>query len=146
MNEAIQSSFDYIISDCEKSINSLEIQFYGDIFKLLKLSYTEIAYNEIFKKSNINPLDVLNSTEILYQFIIFYVSYLSVNSYNEFTRLFKFENAIIGGGETPEEENPEEENPEESVSPLIKEVTKERTEVPEYVFITHNNLLTTITR
>ena len=51
MNEAIQSSFDYIISDCEKSINSLEIQFYGDIFKLLKLSYTEIAYNEIFKKS-----------------------------------------------------------------------------------------------
>ena len=65
---------DYIINDfndakMEVTDNSIQYLFYSDIFKLLRLAYSGIYEKEPTE----NPLDVLNSSEVLYQFIIFYV-------------------------------------------------------------------------
>ena len=84
LHKSILNSFNYIIQDFEQG-NSINYNFYGDFFKLLKESY-EIIYNKnIFD----NSFDILNSTEILYQFIIFYVSYLSVTDYTNFETYLK---------------------------------------------------------
>jgi hypothetical protein len=154
LHKSILNSFNYIIQDFEQG-NSINYNFYGDIFKLLKESY-EIIYNKnIFD----NSFDILNSTEILYQFIIFYVSYLSVTDYTNFETLL---DTKIGGGEDDEDgngdgdgnvdddDNDDEQNNELNISsdgsPLLPVPEKTQVRVPEYVFITHNNLLTTIAR
>lgn len=131
MNNAIRESFDYIINDFGQQ-KTEKILFFRDIFKLLKQSY-ELIYNN---EPKINPLDILNSSQVLYQFIVFYVSYLSVTNYDEFNKII---NGIQTGGEGEDEEETD-----TSLSPDISE--KEIIGVPEYVFVTHNNLLTTIAR
>jgi hypothetical protein len=145
MNNAIKSSLDYIINDFSKQ-QSTEIHFYRDIFKILKLSY-DLITDKTNKELKTNPLDILNSSEVLYQFIIFYVSYLHVTDYDDFAKLITPYQR--GGVDTPLEEDGEGEehrNSDVSLSPEIIPENRESIGVPEYVFITHNNLLTTIAR
>ena len=151
MNKSIISSINYIINDFEeagreKTLDANNSIFYADIFRMLLLSYNNITNktNEDFKQ---NVLDILNSPEVLYQFIIYYVTYLSVEDYSEFE---KINNSGQRGGEgTPDGEElemVEGEGDDENGSALLPSVQKQKTLVPEYVFITHNNLLTTIAR
>jgi len=157
MNNAILSSFNYIISDFdeatrEKTLDTYTSIFYADIFRMLLLSYKTITNktNEDYRQ---NVLDVLNSPAVLYQFIIFYVSYLSVEDYSAFE---KINNSGQGGGAgTPDGEDGEDGEELEMVegdgnsedgSSLLPSTQKQKTLVPEYVYITHNNLLTTIAR
>ena len=161
MNDAINASFDYIINDFTSQTNDINLYFYGDIFKLLKKSY-EIITKKTNSNFENNPLDILNSPEILYQFIVFYVSYITVSNYDDFEQLTQ--NIQVGGEDEEEVEGDEEEGIEEGIeedmngsvnsqsmsditgSPIMPKKEKERIEIPENVFITHNNLLTTITR
>jgi len=142
MNEAIQSSFRYIINDFdnasrEKTLDLYTAIFYADIFRLLLLSYISIT-NKTNNDYKQNVLDVLNSSAVLYQFIIFYVSYLSVEDYKEFEKINQTEQK--GGEGTPDEDG---DGDEDALLPLKQ---KEVTPIPEYVYITHHNLLTTIAR
>lgn len=156
-NKAIKASLNYIINDLKNSTNSMYINFYGDMFSLLLHSY------EIIMKKNgsqQNPFDILNSSEILYQFIIFYITYISVENYDKFNELL---NNMTGGDGTPQEEelemqelemqevdDKEKSEGEGSLSSMSSNLLpvqqKDVVEIPEYVFITHNNLLTTIAR
>jgi hypothetical protein len=158
-NNAIKASFNYIINDLKDMNKSMYFNFYGDMFSLLLESY------EIISKKNIDntkdPFYILNSSEILYQFIIFYVTYISVENYDSFNQLVS---KMSGGDETPENDENEELQMEDAAGPSEDEVSgtipdsslsssgllpqqrKAVEEIPEYVFITHNNLLTTITR
>lgn len=149
-NNAIKSSLKYIINDLKNTKNSMYINFYGDIFSLLLASY-EIIMKKMGDK-NPNPFDILNSPEMLYQFIIFYITYITVENYDKFAELI---NQMKGGVKTDDEEELDDEDDLspissdqslESESPVLKVGEKKIEEVPEYVFITHNNLLTTITR
>lgn len=143
INNAIKTSLDYIINDFSQH-KSIEIEFYKDIFKILKLSY-ELITKKTNKDLENNPLDILNSSDVLYQFIVFYVSYLYVTNYDEFEKLL-YPNQS-GGADTPPGEDEEGDEVEiEDISPEIMSKNKEAIGVPEYVFITHNNLLTTIAR
>jgi hypothetical protein len=140
MNEAIQSSFRYIINDFdnasrEKTLDLYTAIFYADIFRLLLLSYISIT-NKTNNDYKQNVLDVLNSSVVLYQFIIFYVSYLSVEDYKEFEKINQIEQK--GGEGTPDGDGDG-----DALLPLKQ---KEVTPIPEYVYITHHNLLTTIAR
>ena len=107
MDKAINASLDYIIDDFTKQTNDINFEFYGDIFKLLKKSYEIIT-----KKTNnsfvTNPLDVLNSAEMLYQFIILYVTYITVSNYGEFENIIA--KIQIGGNENDGDEDGEEAN------------------------------------
>ncbi len=150
-NNAIKSSLKYIINDLKDKNKDLFFNFYGDIFSLLLDSY-EIIRNH---KNNENPFDILNSPELLYQFIVLYVSYISIETYDI---LKEFVKNKMKGGEPPDDEiemkemdsNSNVETSKESytsnVSSILPTQENELIEVPEYVFITHNNLLTTITR
>ncbi len=153
-DKAIKASLNYIINDLKDQKNSMDIKFYGDIFSLLLDSY-EIITN---KKTgeNENPFDILNSPEILYQFIIFYVSYITVESYDKFKEMIS---QMSGGSPDEEEEIELEENIDGDEEPQSKSAESDvsesellpgkqiqEQETPEYVFITHNNLLTTIAR
>ena len=156
MNKSIVSSLNYIINDFDEStkegtLDANESEFYRDMFKLILLSYNTIMNktNTDFKK---NVLDVLNSSEVLYQFILFYISYLSVENYSKIEEMITQKG---GDGEDVENDEIEMEDnalegeeigPVEDYSPLLPAVQKQKTLVPEYVFITHNNLLTTIAR
>ena len=157
-DKAIKSSLKYIINDLKDIKKSMYVNFYGDIFSLLLASY-EIIMKKIGDK-NPNPFDILNSSEMLYQFILFYITYITVENYDEFDKLIN----QMKGGAGPDDEA-EDSDDEESVvdvdvgkkaeddvpiletgSPLLPVGQKQIEEIPEYVFITHNNLLTTITR
>lgn len=147
-NKAIKASLNYIIKDLKKPVNSIDANFYGDMFSLLLDSYEILMKKNIHQKS---PFDILNSSEILYQFIIFYITYITVEKYDKF-------NDMTGGDGTPqEEEELEIDDIEEGEkdgeillssmnSNLLPVQKKDIIEIPEYVFITHNNLLTTIAR
>jgi hypothetical protein len=147
-NKAIKASLKYIINDFKNTNTSMYFNFYGDIFSLLLDSY-EFISNKI-NNNNQNPFDILNSSEILYQFIIFYITYISVENYDTFKDLIN----QMSGGDGTDDEGEELEMDEDvasnlessTVSGLLPEQKKVTEEIPEYVFITHNNLLTTITR
>lgn len=169
MDKAIISSLNYIIDDM-RSHDNININYFGDIFALMLDSYLYIKNKNV----NANPLDILNSTELLYQFIIYFVSYITATDYNDYKRMVKsieqIDTQIKTGGSEMEGTALEEpigedielidsaadsaqgsQSPLDSVqssfsSNLLPEQPKEYIEVPEYVFITHNNLLTTITR
>ena len=163
-SKAIIASLNYIINDLKNTNNSIYFNFYGDIFSLLLNSYEFIIKKNSDNKQN--PFDILNSSELLYQFIIFYVTYISVENYDKFNELI---NQMNGGKKTDEEEEREGEAEEEgiegeereeeregessqqssnpeSLSELLPVQEKVFIKIPEKVFITHNNLLTTIAR
>ena len=155
-DEAIRLSFEYIKNDFEKANQSIYLQFYSDMFKILNDSY-DIITKQTNKDLSNSPFNILNSTQLLYQFIIFYITYINVSDYNSFKKLIGTK--IIGGDDTDNENENEDENldkdinieKEENISSpdiisLMPQLQKERIEIPEYVFLTHNNLLTTITR
>jgi|694.fasta_scaffold22075_5 hypothetical protein len=148
-NNAIKSSLKYIINDLKDAKKSMYVNFYGDMFGLLLDSY-EIVMKKMDNK-NPNPFDILNSPEMLYQFIIFYITYITVENYDKFTELIDQMNGGDGTDDEADEDDdalsPISSDPSlESESPVLKVGEKQIEEVPEYVFITHNNLLTTITR
>lgn len=156
-DKAIKASLSYIIGDLKNPNNSEEINFYGDTFRLLLDSYEMISRKKSDNKEN--PFDILNSSEILYQFIIFYVCYLTSESYDSFKQMI---NPMNGGEITSDDEGEIEMEDQGSqgvaedsaLSPssdgLVEHLLPDRTYknelIPEYVFITHNNLLTTIAR
>jgi hypothetical protein len=155
-DKAIKASLRYIIDDLKNPNNSIETNFYGDIFSLLLDSYEIISTKK--SSNNENPFDILNSSEILYQFIIFYVSYLTTESYDSFKMMI---NQMSGGDGTDDEEEikmyedddervegegSSSAKSEGSPSTLLPDKLKQKEPTPEYVFITHNNLLTTIAR
>ena len=158
-DKAIKASLRYIIDDLKNPNNSIETNFYGDIFSLLLDSYEIISTKK--SSNNENPFDILNSSEILYQFIIFYVSYLTTESYDELKEMIS---KMTGGAGDGEEEGEEQEDEGEQFvmeegadegsssaksdgSPtLLPDKLKKLEPTPEYVLITHNNLLTTIAR
>jgi len=148
-DEAIRLSFEYIKNDFEKANQSIYLQFYSDMFKILNDSY-DIITKQTNKDLSNSPFNILNSTQLLYQFIIFYITYINVSDYNSFKKLIG--SKIIGGDDTDNENENEDEDEdkniekEENISSLMPQLQKERIEIPEYVFLTHNNLLTTITR
>ena len=162
-DEAIRLSFEYIKDDFEKSNQSIYLQFYGDMFKILNDSY-DIITEQTNKDLSNSPFDILNSTRVLYQFIIFYITYITVSDYNSFKKLIGAK--LIGGDDTNDSNEGNDTNDsnkgdnhdekmdikrEDNVlSPNLyssmPQVQKERIEIPEYVYLTHNNLLTTITR
>ena len=164
-DKAIKASLKYIIDDLKNPNNSIEINFYGDIFSLLLDSYEIISTKKSDK--NENPFDILNSSEILYQFIVFFVSYLTVDSYDELKEMISKMTGGAGDGEEEGEEQEEEgeegidmedqgndEDKDEGSSSvksdgsptLLPKKLQQLEPTPEYVFITHNNLLTTIAR
>jgi len=153
-DQAIRASLKYIINDLKINSKNMYFNLFADIFSLYEDSYDIISKN--YAEKNISSFDLLNSSEILYQFIIFYVSYISSENYDRFKELIGKE--IQYGGENTdeneeielEEDNPLEEGTSSQVSdftsPSLPQPKKEIIEIPEYVFLTHNNLLTTITR
>ena len=171
MNHSIISSFNYIINNFdeaghEKTLDIYIATFYADIFRILLLSYTAIT-NKTNKDFKQNVLDILNSPAVLYQFIIYYVTYLSVEDYSGFEKINNYEQK--GGEGTPDEndvdsdetngdsdetngysdeegDGGEEEEGKGDGSALLPVKPKQQIPVPEYVYITHNNLLTTIAR
>ena len=179
MNHSIISSFNYIINNFdeaghEKTLDIYIATFYADIFRILLLSYTAIT-NKTNKDFKQNVLDILNSPAVLYQFIIYYVTYLSVKDYSGFEKINNYEQK--GGEGTPDEndvdsdetngdsdetngdsdetngdsdeedgDSDEEEEGKGDGSALLPVEPKQQIPVPEYVYITHNNLLTTIAR
>ena len=171
MNYSIISSFNYIINNFdeaghEKTLDIYIATFYANIFRILLLSYTVIT-NKTNKDFKQNVLDILNSPAVLYQFIIYYVTYLSVEDYSGFEKINNYEQK--GGEGTPDENDGDsdetngdsdeedsdsgeeegdsgEEEDEGDGSALLPVKPKQQIPVPEYVYITHNNLLTTIAR
>ena len=176
-SEAIRSSFNYIINDFSKNSQSIYFDLFRDVFSLLLESFDIVLKQNLDKE--ISPFDVLNSAQVLYQFIIFYVCYSIVEDYSKFKELIESSTPTEGGGKDDEElegdgidgdgidgdgidgdeiegdgeeiemveESRSPDNSQEmSQSPTLSQPIKEVIEIPEYVFITHNNLLTTITR
>jgi hypothetical protein len=149
-NNAIKASLRYIINDLKEEDKSLFCNFYGDIFSLLLDSYEIISEKKLENKES--PFDILNSPEILYQFIIFYVSYISVESYDKFKAIITNMKGGDGDGEEIEMSEVDASSSDasatkvESISSILPSQQTEIIEIPEYVYITHNNLLTTITR
>ena len=132
-DEAIKASLKYIISDLKDSNNSMYNNFYGDMFNVLMDSYEIITKKK--SDSNFSPFDILNSPEMLYQFIILYICYITVENYDKFKEITLQSGGLGGEGDVEGEK-----------INLLPQQQTETIEIPEYVYITHNNLLTTITR
>jgi len=156
MFNAITSTIQYIADDFIKA--DMNGETYNDepieivkenayLFLLLLISFEKISKkkNNSFLKDS---LEIFNSKEVLQQFIIYYVAYLSYENYDEFLSNKK-------GGEPEETIEIAQENsptPILETPPVIEEEIQ--IEVPpsnvvylsEKIAVTHNNLLTTITR
>jgi hypothetical protein len=164
MYNSILCSIDCIASDFKKyslknSDKTIELIFLSDIFSILRL-----AFNTVFNKNNadlnLDPLTILNSSVTLQQFIIFYMLFLNCNSTEEFNEVLQKQS----GGDGIDEEDEEELQPQPPYIVLEKTGPVEIRGYPEGVdayyarpekkiylgtesiFITHNNLLTTIAR
>lgn len=139
MFNAVITSLQYIAEDFRNAPMNNEtyndepievVKEYGYLFSLLLMAFQKISnkQNNRFIKDS---LEIFNSKDVLQQFIIYYVAYLSCENYNEF-----LSNQKTGGDpEETKEEVVEVEIPPPNVVYLT-----------ERIAATHNNLLTTITR
>jgi hypothetical protein len=150
MYNYILCSIDYIIEDFTKNITftttaeelddilytNLLLKYYSDLFYILKFSFIN-KYTELTN----DPLDFLNSDNLLVQFIENYILYLTSKSFISNLDVYKYK----GGVETSSSpDTPIEEKEEDALFMPQKEIME--VPVEEHVFIVHNNLLTTITR
>ena len=160
----ILCSIDGICSDFsayrKKPIDvSTDFVFFADVFQVLRR-----AFISIFEKTNntlkTDPLLILNSAGVLQQFIIYYVLFLNQSDMTEFDSIIK-----QSGGQGEEEEKEEEERSAQPPYMILDKTGEVETRAypagtdtylakpdkkiylgTESIFITHNNLLTTIAR
>lgn len=172
MFNSILCSFDCIASDFKKfSLNpselAFEYSFFSDIFALLRLAFVSV-FNKTNSDLKIEPLTVLNSSVVLQQFIIYYMLFLNCENVEEFNSTLQKQT----GGQGKDGEEEVEGDDEEDVAPQPPYVVLEDRVGPveirgypeqepaayyakperkiylgsESIFITHNNLLTTLAR
>jgi hypothetical protein len=156
----ILCSFDCISNDIKNSLElTSEDLFFSDLFIILRSAYISI-FNSTNKDLTLDPLDILNSTSVLQQFIVFYMLFLNCKSIDEFLMSL---NKQVGGDEMEEGEVEKKERYN------VLQKLSQNVEVREYpgeegqniyyakpesvsypgtegIFITHNNLLTTLAR
>lgn len=173
MFNSILSSFDCIASDFKKfslnpSDSASEYNFFSDIFALLRLAFVSV-FNKTNTQLKIDSLIILNSSIVLQQFIIYYMLFLNCENVDEFNSTLQKQTG--GQGKDGEEER-EGDDDEEDVEPQPPYVVLEDRVGPveirvypqqepaayyakperkiylgtESIFITHNNLLTTLAR
>lgn len=167
MFNAVLCSIDCIAADFKKfslisSDDSLMYSFFSDVMGLLRLAFVSV-FSSINKDLKTDTLIILNSSSVLYQFIIFYSLFLSCENSEKFNDILQNQS----GGNGDEEDENEEEKSDKKYTVLEKtgqietrqyqgeETTgryyNTRHEKVKYlgsesIFITHNNLLTTIAR
>jgi hypothetical protein len=168
MYNSILCSMDCVSADFKKASltpnnNSLEYSVFCDIFSILRLAYVTI-FNKTNGELKLDSLEIMNSNAVLQQFIIFYMLFLNCEHSEEFNAILQKQSGGQGGEEGEEEE---EEVPLQKYTVLGKprkeveirqypgeEVTSAYYARPEKriylgsesIFITHNNLLTTLAR
>jgi hypothetical protein len=165
MFNSILCSIDCIASDFKSSSlkpsdMSMEYSFFSDLFALLRLAFVSVFF-KTNKELKLDSLTILNSDLVAQQFIIYYMLFLNCESVEEFNDALKKQT----GGEDGEEGDEEEEiAPQPPYMVLDKTGPVEIRGYPEGVaayfarperkiylgtesiFITHNNLLTTLAR
>jgi len=167
MFNSILCSIDCIAADFKKSSliasdDSLMYSFFSDVMGILRLAFVSV-FSSINKDLKTDTLIILNSSSVLYQFIIFYTLFLSCENSEKFNDILQNQT----GGNGDEEDENEEEKSDKKYTVLEKtgqiETRKYQDEETtgryyntrhekvkylgsESIFITHNNLLTTIAR
>ena len=166
MFNSILCSIDCIASDFKKSSlkpsdMTMEYSFFSEIFAILRLAFVSI-FNKTNPELELDALTILNSDLVTQQFIIYYMLFLNCTGVEEFNAVLKKQT----GGQDDEEGEGEEEDkvPQPPYMVLDKTGPVEIRGYPEGVtayygrperkiylgtesiFITHNNLLTTIAR
>lgn len=170
MFNSILCSFDCIASDFKKfSLNSsemaLEYSFFSDIFALLRLAFVSV-FNKTTSHLKMEPLTILNSSVVLQQFIIYYMLFLNCENVEDFNSTLQKQKGGVGEEEREGEGDDDEEVPqppymvlEDRVGPVEIRGYPEQEPAAYYakperkiylgsesIFITHNNLLTTLAR
>ena len=165
MFNSILCSIDCIASDFKKSsLNpsdmAMEYSFFSELFAILRLSFVSI-FNKTNTELKLDALTILNSEEVTQQFIIYYILFLNCESVEEFNTTLQKQT----GGQEEEEGEEEEVIPQPPYMVLDKTGPVEIRGYPEQeptayyarperkiylgtesIFITHNNLLTTLAR
>jgi hypothetical protein len=164
MYNYILCSIDCISADLKKaslvdSDISTEYSFFSDVFIVLRQAFVNI-FNKTNADLKTDPLTILNSANVLQQFIVFYMLFLNCNNIDELNAILQKQT----GGQEGEEDT--EEEPAQKYNVLEKTGSVEIRQYPgseetgayyaqpdkksflgsESIFITHNNLLTTIAR
>ena len=160
----ILCSIDCISADFKKaslveSDMSSEYSFFSDVFLVLRQAFVTI-FNKTNNDLKTDSLTILNSTNVLQQFIIFYMLFLNCNDIDEFNTILQKQT----GGQEGEEEGDEEPGQPYAILEKTGQVEVRKYPGPdepgayyaqpdkkiflgsESIFITHNNLLTTIAR
>jgi len=167
MYNSILCSIDCIAADfktdsLKKSDVSTEIAVFSDIFSILRLAFVSV-FNRMNNDLKIDPLSVLNSNSVLQQFIIYYMLFLNCENDEEFNSVLQKQSGGEGGDEEGEMEDEPAQPPyvvldktgpveirgypgEEGVGAYYARPEKKIYVGTESIFITHNNLLTTIAR
>jgi hypothetical protein len=167
MYNSILCSIDCVSADFKKASltpnnNALEYSVFCDIFSILRLAYVTI-FNKTNGELKLDSLEIINSDAVLQQFIIFYTLFLNCEDSEEFNAILQKQS----GGQGGEEGEEEEEVPAQKYTVLGK--PRKEVEIRQYpgeegasayytrpekriylgsesIFITHNNLLTTLAR
>ena len=168
MYNSILCSMDCVSADLKRasiipSNNAIEYAFFCDIFSVLRLAFVTI-FNKTNGELKLDSLSILNSSDIFQQFIVYYMLFLNCENSEEFNSVLQKQS----GGEGEEgEEGEEDEEPIQKYTVLGK--PGKDVEVRQYpgeegsdayyarpekkiylgsesIFITHNNLLTTLAR
>jgi len=159
MHNAIITTLEYIINDFVGGKLDGETYYdepievvheHANLFALLLMAFKhiELTQNKEFLRDS---LETLNSKDVLQQFIIYYSGYLTSKSMDEFLSIKK------GGDPEEDKEKLKEEIKEEIKQELRDEIKEGEIEITppppsnviyltEKIAVTHNNLLTTITR
>jgi hypothetical protein len=138
---------------------STDLSFFADVFRVLRRAFVSI-FEKINNNLKTDPLLILNSSSVLQQFIIYYSLFLNQSDMAEFDSILQKQSG--GQGEEEEDEEDEEEKPPymildkigevetraypEGVDTYLAKPDKKIYLGTESIFITHNNLLTTIAR
>jgi len=164
MFNSILCSIDCIASDFKKSSltpsdMSMEYNFFSEIFSILRLAFVSV-FNKTNAELKLDSLSILNSDLVSKQFIIYYMLFLNCESLEEFNTALQKQT----GGQDEEEGEEEEMAPQppymvldrtgpveirgypEGVSAYYARPERKIYLGTESIFITHNNLLTTLAR
>jgi hypothetical protein len=161
MYNYILCSIDCIAADFKQaSLNPTNYAIMYDSFSEI-LSILRVAFVTIFSKTNqefkLDPLQILNSSNVLHQFIIYYMLFLNCENSEEFNTILQSQ---TGGAIEDEDGKPKnaytvleelDTNREVRQYGDLIDVFKRQKQKKEYngteaIFITHNNLLTTLAR
>lgn len=136
---------------------STDLSFFADVFRVLRRAFVSV-FDKTKDKLKRDPLLILNSSVVLQQFIIYYSVFLNQSDMNGFDSIVKQSG---GQGEEDEEEEVPPQPPymildktgqvetrayPEGVDTYLAKPDKKIYLGTESIFITHNNLLTTIAR